>query len=151
MKKIILFLFLIFPASVSAGEIVSISSLKELRNAAAQESLTGNLLVYFWASWCPDCREKLGGPLAKLQAELPKATIITVNSDRDEGKGVAFVESEKVTLPVYRDSEKALSKALKLFAIPAWAVLKINEENQWQILMSSTGSDLEMMKQQLLR
>lgn len=152
MKHALIYFLLICGSNFAqAEETVSISSLKELRNAGSFEKLEGNVLVYFWASWCPDCREKLAGALGQLQAEFPKAKIVTVNSDRDEAKGIAFIEAEKISLPVYRDSDKTLSKALKLFAVPSWAVLKQEKKGLWKVLMSATGSDLQAIKQQLAR
>ena len=148
--KIILLVSLIIGMHASAEDIVNLSSLTELKNASSLEKIEGNILVYFWASWCPDCREKLGGALGKLQTELPGVHVLTVNTDREESKGLGFIESEKISLPVYRDKERALSKALKLFAVPAWAVLKKGKEG-WKVLMSSTGSDLATIKQQLQR
>lgn len=151
MKKLLIAFILISFSSARADDFVSLSSLKELRNATPVEKMDGTALVYFWASWCPDCREKLSGALGKLQAEFPKAKIITVNSDREEAKGIGFLEAEKITLPVYRDTDKALSKSLRLFAVPSWAVLKKGADNRWNVLMSSTGSDLTTIKQQLSR
>ncbi len=105
-----------FAATVHA-EPVPLEKLKAVRQAAPE--LKEKVLLYFWASWCPDCREKLGGPLQALAKEFPKATVLTVNADRDAEKGLAYAEEKKIGLPVYRDEDKTLTKELKLFGVPA--------------------------------
>lgn len=152
MTKIIQILFFFaFLASFGArAETVSLQSLKELRNAQPASKLDGRVFVYFWASWCPDCREKLGGPLAKFAKDNPGVNLVTVNSDRDEAKGAGYVDGEKISLAVYRDTDRTLSKSLKIFAVPAWAILD-KKGDTFEVVASSTGSDLAVIQQKLKR
>jgi thiol-disulfide isomerase/thioredoxin len=150
MKIFLILAFLLCSAALARAETVSLASLQGLKNPVSLQEQKGKLLVYFWASWCPDCRDKFKtGALTNLQAEFPQAKVITVNSDRDEAKGASFVEEEKISLPVFRDKDKALSKSLKLFAIPSWAVLERNKSSEWEIVKSSTGSEIETIEKQL--
>jgi thiol-disulfide isomerase/thioredoxin len=146
--KNILIATLLLVGIVARAEALHIEDLKPLANAQKVVD-ADRVFVYFWASWCPDCREKLThGDLQALQSEFPKVKVLTVNADRDEKKGKDFIETEKLSLPVYRDDEKTLAKNLKLFAVPAWAVLSKNG-NQWTVAKSSTGSDLTDIRNQL--
>ncbi len=126
------------------AEVVALEKLKAVRQAAPE--LKEKVLLYFWASWCPDCREKLGGPLPELAKEFPAATVLTVNADRDAEKGISYADEKKIPLPVYRDEEKSLTKSLKLFGVPAWAVLEKKKEGGYEVVKATTGSDLAMIK-----
>ena len=134
-------LFFLFMASAQAGE--KLENLKPLLNPKAE--MGDKALVYFWASWCPDCREKLSGVVPNLKKEFPKVSVITVNGDREEAKGKKFAEDEKLDLPVYRDENKDLTKSLKLFAVPAWAVLQ-KKNGEWLAVKSGTGFELSEVK-----
>lgn len=146
--KILFLLALLGGSTAFAAQSVPVEKLKPLLQE--KQGLEGRVLLYFWASWCPDCREKLAGPLRELAGEFPSATMLTVNADRDEGKGKSYAEENKIGLPVYRDEEKALTKALKLFAVPAWAVVE-KTAGGWMLLGSSTGSDLAEIRKVLRR
>lgn len=131
-------------APAARAETVPIEKLKALREAPA--TVKDKVLLYFWASWCPDCREKLGGPLPGLAKEFPQASVLTVNADRDAEKGLAYAEEKKLGLPVYRDEEKEITKQLKLFGVPAWAVLEKGKDGKFQLVKGSTGSDLAQVR-----
>jgi|GEM_PF-5513306 len=131
-------------ATAARGEPVPIEKLKAVRHAVPE--LKEKVLLYFWASWCPDCREKLGGPLPELAKEFPKASVLTVNADRDEEKGLAYAEEKKLALPVYRDEEKVLTRALKVFGVPAWAVVEKKKDGSFALLKAATGSDLAAIR-----
>jgi thiol-disulfide isomerase/thioredoxin len=151
MKKTLIAALLMFSVFARAEDALHVENLKPLSNA---EKISGanQVLLYFWASWCPDCREKLShGELQALQRDFPKIKILTVNADREESRGKNFSDSEKLTLPVYRDDEKTLAKTLKLFAVPAWAILEKSANGQWTVRKSSTGSDISDMRSELTR
>ena len=139
------------PSSDSLIEINSeyVNHLRPLLNAS-KISDESKLFLYFWATWCPDCRDKLThGTLVDLQKEFPKISVITVNSDSDEMRGKTFSENEKIGLPVFRDEEKSLTKSLKIFALPSWAILEKSSEGKWIVRMHSTGSDLADIRSEL--
>ena len=144
-------LFLGFVQGAFADAVIHLDHLQPLVNAKAQESLDGKVLLYFWASWCPDCRDKLVEAIPQLQKDFPAVKIVSINADRDSAKGKNFAESEKLTLPVYRDEEKSLTKELKLFAVPAWAFIEKSKSGEWTVKSSSTGSDLAEIRNQLKR
>lgn len=139
-----LILFFVFVTNAHSGE--KLETLKPMINAKVD--LGEKALVYFWASWCPDCREKLGTAIPSIKKEYPKISVITVNADREEAKGKKFAQDEKLDLPVYRDEGKVLTKSLKLFAVPAWAVLQ-KKEGEWLAIKSGTGFDSGEVKKAL--
>lgn len=145
MKNLFAIILLLETAYASSARAeVPVEKLKAVRQAVPE--LKEKVLLYFWASWCPDCREKLGGPLPELAREFPKASVLTVNADRDVEKGLAYAEEKKLALPVYRDEDKALTKQLKLFGVPAWAVVERKKDGSFALLKAATGSDLAQIR-----
>ena len=103
-------------------------------------------LVYFWASWCPDCRSKLRGELTQFVNKNQGLELVTVNLDRDFAKGKAFLKEEKLGFTVIRDDEKIMRKSFNIYAVPGWALLKKNGES-WELVNAETGSDLAKIQQ----
>ena len=84
-------------------------------------------LVIFWATWCPDCKQKLTSEIPALEPELrktPELSIVTVNTEKEVERVKHYVEKEGLKHPVLLDPEKKLRKALGVFSVPAWAVYK---------------------------
>lgn len=77
------------------------------------------VLIDFWASWCPPCRRELPH-VQKIHEELgPKGLVVLgVNAEKDEAKLKKFLEEQKVTFPVLRDTDRKASKAYSVTAIP---------------------------------
>lgn len=109
-----------------------------------EQKIKDKVLLYFWASWCPDCREKLAGPLRELAKKNTHVSVITVNTDRNIEKGKEYAQESGLPLPVYRDEDKVFIKHLRLFAVPAWAVLE--KRGEWKVVGASTGSDLQKIQ-----
>ena len=111
-------------------------------NGSPFQPAKDKMVLYFWATWCPDCKEK-------LEKEFPSATLpantalVTVNTDKEAERAAHFVEKEKMGFTVIRDKDKVLTKALKLFSVPSWAVLKKEANGSWNIIESGSGGDLK--------
>ena len=79
------------------------------------------VIVDFWASWCPPCREELGR-LAALEKELPGLVVMAVNLDsrRDNVEKYA----RRVTLPrrVVLDPKGTIAALYGVQGMP-WTVL----------------------------
>ncbi len=65
------------------------------------------VLVNFWATWCEPCRDEMPG-LERLRARLQGKAfeVLAVNYGESGPKVAAFLEREKLTLPVLMDPEK---------------------------------------------
>lgn len=105
-------------------------------------------LYYLWASWCPDCRQKLRGEIPSLEKEFPQATVQTINMDKRETKATGFIADEKLKMAVLRDENKVFTKKFKLFSVPAWVVMKKDGEN-WKVFGKSMGSDMKEIRKAL--
>ena len=70
-----------------------------LRPAAGE-----TLLLHFWASWCPNCRDDLQA-LQHASSACSDAPIrvVGVNVGEDEADAAAFLETQHLSLPWLRD------------------------------------------------
>ena len=71
------------------------------------------LLVNFWATWCPPCREEIPD-LVALQEELgPQGfTILGVSTDQEGAEAVRpFVDEYNINYPIVVDTTRALQES----------------------------------------
>lgn len=122
---------------VDASEIEKLQVLQSDSNPLSEVRL-----YYLWASWCPDCRQKLRGAIPDLQKQKPEVSVLTVNMDAKAEHAKGFIADENLQLPVYRDEEKLFAKKLHLFAVPSWVVVK-RQEDGWEVIDKQTGSNID--------
>jgi thiol-disulfide isomerase/thioredoxin len=123
----------------TALALADLSSLRTLEGKPVAISTKSQQLIVFWATWCQDCRSKLRGELAELDAR-PDVSVLTVNTDREEERVKEFVLKEKIALPVLRDSDKSLRKALGVFSVPHWAVYRRDPNTRALALVKSQAA-----------
>ncbi|MGB0454462.1 MAG: TlpA family protein disulfide reductase [Bacteriovoracaceae bacterium] len=144
--KCVTLLSLVASFHLSATEI----SLKDFENIKTvhleNNKESQKKLLYFWASWCPDCRGKLRSELRDLKKQ--NVDVVTVNLDRNLKKGMNFIKQENLPFTVLRDEEKFLRKTLSVYAVPSWAVIEKKNE-KWSVVKSSSGSDIKKIKESL--
>ncbi|MCO5142849.1 MAG: TlpA family protein disulfide reductase [Oligoflexia bacterium] len=146
MKVILLSILMLSLSLVSYATEIPINKLDPITDNAKIEK--DKVLIYFWASWCPDCKEKLATVIPDLAKNASDYSVITVNTDRKKERGVEFIQEENVKLPVYRDEEKQIAKLAKVFSVPSWAYLK-KDQDKWMLISSSNGFDLEKVKKSM--
>ncbi len=110
----------------------------------AVEPTKDYVLMYFWATWCPDCKEKLKGTLTEA-TELKNTSFVAVNTEKDKNMVANFLERENIKLPVYMDIEKEVRKSLKVFSVPQWVLLK-KHDNKFELVATEVEFDLQKIK-----
>ncbi|MBC9782916.1 TlpA family protein disulfide reductase [Heliobacterium chlorum] len=81
------------------------------------------VMLNFWASWCPPCRQEMPD-IDVLAAEYKdKAVVIGVNLTQEERKaddGVKYFEKAKLKFPMLLDSDpnQSVSKAYRIYFKP---------------------------------
>lgn len=152
--KIRRYLFVLFFITLAptlfAAENIPGSDIEKLTRMDGSSFKTdkNKLLLYFWATWCPDCKEKLHGDLKYLKVP-ERAELVTVNTDKDAERALHYISKESVQLPVTRDNDKTVAKALKVFSVPFWAVLERETDGSWKVKDSESGGNLAKMKSAL--
>ena len=89
------------------------------------QQFAGKVLVMdFWATWCPPCRESVG-ELKELTRRYPatKVVLISVSADKDDDAWRGFVEKKHMDWLQYRDSDHQLLDAFGIHSFPTYLVI----------------------------
>ncbi|MBK9294947.1 MAG: TlpA family protein disulfide reductase [Oligoflexia bacterium] len=126
------------------------ANLTDLEGKQAQIKTEKNKeLVVFWATWCPDCKDKIENHLPKINASKD-VSVILVNTEKDIERVKKFVEKQQVKMPVVMDLDKKLRKELKISGVPGWAVYKReNKKAPWTLITKENAYDEKKVKEAL--
>jgi len=92
---------------------------------ASLQQFAGKVLVMdFWATWCPPCRESVG-ELKDLTKKYPaeKLVLISVSADKDDDAWRSFIEKKHMGWLQYRDSDHQLLDAFGIHGFPTYLVI----------------------------
>ncbi len=78
-------------------------------------------IIFFWATWCPHCREALK-ELNKMGDELGKKGIKTLLVDLSEGMPLvrSYVEKNKINFDVFLDEDGSLAESYGIIGVPTF-------------------------------
>jgi len=88
-------------------------------------SASGRVLVMdFWATWCPPCRESVG-ELKQLTKKYStdKLVLVSVSADEDDHAWRDFVDHKKMDWMQYRDNDHKILSAFEIHAFPTYLVI----------------------------
>lgn len=87
----------------------------------SSDSLRGKVvLVNFWATWCPPCREEMPAMERLWQHHKDQGfVIVAVSLDADPAVVKPFVDQHKLTFPVALDPKMDLGNAYGVRALPS--------------------------------
>lgn len=103
------------PTTPPALELSDLSGHKH--NLAAHRGKV--VLVNFWASWCPPCREEMPSMQRLSQKMTGKPfTVLGVASGEEKTDFAAFLEIVNVTFPILPDPDAGIAKRWKVYGLP---------------------------------
>jgi peroxiredoxin len=76
------------------------------------------VLVNFWATWCPDCREEMPDMQALHERFAPQGFVILAISDEPHNTVAQFIAAKKYTFPVLLDPGGDVNKLFNVVGIP---------------------------------
>ncbi|MFM7334379.1 MAG: TlpA family protein disulfide reductase [Tabrizicola sp.] len=87
------------------------------------------VVLNFWATWCAPCRHEMPS-LDRLQAAMPEIVVLPVATGRNAVEGIKrfFEEAGVTNLPIRRDPQSALARAMHVMGLPVTVI--INPEGQ---------------------
>lgn len=120
------FTFQDFRVSTPAGETKTRASSK------------GNVvLLNFWATWCPPCKEEMPGIEALSKTMKGKAFEVFAVNLGDSAEAVkSFMAEQKLSFPVYLDQKHLLSQTYASQGIPTTYIL----DRQGKFIAGMVGS-----------
>ncbi|MBI4353004.1 MAG: TlpA family protein disulfide reductase [Candidatus Omnitrophica bacterium] len=103
-----------------AGEEVKLEALLAKNKA---------VLLNFWASWCPPCREEIPG-LIELQKRFGDSgfTVLGIDVGESKTKVQSFVGKIGINYPVVLDEDMSVSEAYRVVGIPTSFLLNSKGE-----------------------
>jgi cytochrome c biogenesis protein CcmG, thiol:disulfide interchange protein DsbE len=92
---------------------------------ALPEAYRGRVvLVNFWTSWCPSCREELEAMEAIFAGLRPRGVQpVSVNVGESAAAVAEFLRSRPVTYPILLDSESAAARLYGVIGLPVTFIL----------------------------
>lgn len=134
-QLIILFL-LCLPLSVQAAEPTL--SLPDLNgNIVHLRDYRGKwVVVNYWATWCPPCREELPQLESFYKAHRGSAVVLGVNyEDTDPGSLKSFVDEHGITYPILQADVDQITPFGRIYGLPTSFIIS----PQGKLVQSRTG------------
>lgn len=106
--------------AVAKPEPIELRTLDGAQVRVAREPGEAALVLHFWASWCPECRDEL--PALERVARACEATrvrVLAVNVGETAEQARAFAEEHGVTLTVLLDERGRAWRRAGLRGLPA--------------------------------
>jgi thiol-disulfide isomerase/thioredoxin len=119
------------------------SALKHL-DGSALDAPKERRLLYFWATWCPTCIQKLRQGFSGL--DTSQIDLIAINTDTDLARVQHVIEAQGIKVNVAKDGGvTTLKSLLNLQAVPSWAALERDASGTWKVLDAASGADQARM------
>lgn len=140
-------LLILFPMIATAAEQTLphgiLAQLKPLNTQASPSagSSQKDKILYFWATWCPDCKDKLTS-VFKDEDLYKKFDVYLIATDKDLEKVKHFQAKHSIHPQVFTDEERALQKNLGVFSVPTIVRLTHNQKNL-VVSNKQSGGDIE--------
>lgn len=81
------------------------------------------LIVNFWATWCPPCREEMPSMQRAWEQIQENAAMLAINVGESEDKIFLFLGSYPLEFPVLLDTDSAVLNAWPVMGLPTTFVL----------------------------
>lgn len=106
-------------AHIKVGDPAPVFSLPNLSGEIRTEPVSSVVLVNFWATWCPPCREEMPS-MAALHRRLESKGlhIVAVSVDRDASALAGFVREYNLPFQVLHDKDSKISRVYGVFRYP---------------------------------
>ncbi|MFY0675293.1 MAG: TlpA family protein disulfide reductase [Bacteroidia bacterium] len=130
----VFFLSSFFISDLKSQKTIDISyleTMKEISGAPIIIEPDKNIVLNFWATWCPPCRAEMP-ELNAFSESFPKANFVTINNILSEREGLggvsAFLDENSYTFKVVADESNKLTNLFEVSSFPTSIVISPNGE-----------------------
>jgi len=85
------------------------------------------VIINFFASWCPPCREEIPGFIDAYNKNKDNLMIVGLSLDTQQGEAKKFISEMGITYPVYLADNK-LQRKFNIYTIPTNVIYKPSGE-----------------------
>ncbi|TXH95071.1 MAG: redoxin domain-containing protein [Pseudorhodobacter sp.] len=113
-------LMLVEPAPLPEAALIDMADAPR-----SMEEFKGKWVVLnFWATWCPPCREEMPA-LDRLQAAMPDLAVVPVATGRNDPAGMErfWTEAGITNLTILRDPKSELAHAMGVMGLPVTVIV----------------------------
>lgn len=103
--------------------------LKGQQTALSQFKDKQPVLLVFWTTWCPYCRQQLKFLKERsIDLEKDKIKLLAINVAEDERKVASFVDANAIEYTVLLDKDTVVADSFNLLGVPTYVL--INRQGQ---------------------
>lgn len=109
---------------VTVGKVLPGFTLTALDGRQVKVASSGQFLVLnFWATWCPPCRQEMPELDKFAQKYNGKVEFYAINIQEPAEKAVEFMDQNKYTMSVLSDTDGEVANVFRINAIPTTLVV----------------------------
>lgn len=103
------------------------------------EALRGkNVVLNFWASWCPPCRKEMPAMQRYYEAYAKKhhVEVVAVNlaaREQSDARVATFIKQYQLTMPIPLDTAGDVEQRYRILTIPTTYIIDANGRVQYEI------------------
>ncbi len=119
------------PPKASEGDMVQSFTLPDLQGKMQQLPKDKYILLNFWATWCPPCRQEMPSMVSLSEKYKSKGlNVIAVSVDRDGDALAGFVKEYGLPFTVLHDQDSEISTKFGVFRYPETFLIDRNGKIQ---------------------
>ncbi|WP_425060674.1 Thiol-disulfide oxidoreductase ResA [Sporomusa carbonis] len=131
-------------AGAAVGSKLSEFTLAALDGKTVRVAPAGSVIVLnFWATWCPPCRQEMPELNAFARKYNSKAVLLAVNIQESAGKVDEFMRQNEYTMNVLLDKDGEVARNFRISAIPTTLVVDKNGFIKYRKSGPVTAAELE--------
>ena len=137
-----------------AGDVAPPFGLLDLEGRqVSPASFKGRLVIlHFWATWCPVCRDEMPVLEEAARARAADLVVLGVNLGEKREKVAAYVRDAAITFPILLDARGKVASAYGVLALPITIILGRDGRIADAVRMGSLDrADLDERLTRLLR
>jgi cytochrome c biogenesis protein CcmG/thiol:disulfide interchange protein DsbE len=102
------------------------------------------VIFFFWATWCPHCREQMKA-LNEEKSRLAKegVVVLLVDIGEDSGKVQRFMKAGKYDFPVFLDVDSSVAETYQVFGVPS--LFFVGQDGKIREMLNGFPDDFEQI------